>query len=301
MVKANAYGHGLGIIDGVDDLVTAYGVATEDEGVNLRSLTNKPILVTCPDHKKAVLTVKYGLTSLVGNEKQIKALSLASDKPIVAHLKVDSGMSRFGAINVSQTVDNCLYAKRLGNVLIKGIATHFSSASALAKEASRFDKHVQAAESYLGRLLRHASASSTALLTDYDMLRIGYSAYVGAMKVFSNVAEVKTVKKGSSVGYGKKYVADKDVKIAVVYGGYADGVSRKSIGYKVTINGKKHKIIAVCMDVFIVELTCKAKVGDDVTIIGSNADVEKLANITNCIPYEIYVGFAGRCKLEYEN
>ena len=298
MVKANAYGHGISIVESVEDRVTAYGVATEEEGAKLRALTKKPILITAPYYKNAALASKYALTCLVGDKKQIKALSDAS-RFAVAHLKVDSGMRRFGSTTVNDTVENCLYARSLGNVCIKGIATHFSSPQALAKESSRFDRHVSAAENVCGRLLRHASASSTALMTDYDMLRIGYSAYVGAMKVYSSVAAVKTLKKGDTVGYGEKYVADKPMKISVVYGGYADGIVRGCIGYEVTINGKKHAIVAVCMDVFIVE-GGECKVGDDVIIIGGERDFRKMADLLDTIPYELYVGFTGRCKLTYE-
>ncbi|MBQ7652874.1 MAG: alanine racemase [Clostridia bacterium] len=300
MVKANAYGHGLKIVDYVDDVVAAYGVATEEEGVLLRRSTSKPILVTAPNVKNARLILDAALTPMVSDKEEMARVNDLANKPTVVHLKVDSGMGRFGAKRISETVDNAIFAKSLKNVRVKGIATHFSSYDALFKQVERFSRHIAAAESVTGKLLTHAGSSSTAIATDYDLIRIGYAAYSNAMKVTSTIAYVKKLKKGESVGYGERYVAEKPVSVAVVYGGYADGIRTRSIGYKVLINGKRQPIIAVCMDVFMVELSTKAKIGDEVTVINGEKDVLEMAKTAGVIPYEVYVGFVGRTKITYD-
>ena len=300
MVKANAYGHGLEVVKGLDEVVAAYGVALEEEGAALRRLTDKPVLVTAPNYKNAAMIGKYALTPLVSDKRELESLSRANRGITVVHLKVDSGMGRFGASRVRETVENCKYALSLKNLKVKGIATHFSSPENLYRQVERFSKHIAAAESVCGKLLTHAGSSSTAVATDYDMIRIGYAAYSGALKVKSEVAYVKKLRKGETVGYGEKYVADKNLSVAVVYGGYADGIRTSSVGYKVLVNGKRQRIVAVCMDVFMVELTVKANAGDEVKVINGENDVLELARVCGVIPYEIYVGFVGRSRIEYE-
>lgn len=300
MVKANAYGHGLGFIKKTQDLVFAYGVATEQEGIKLRSLTEKPILITAPDIKMSAMYEMYGLTPMISTPLQLLAINENSKGCVKAHLKVDSGMGRFGCKTLKETKSMIVLADKLNRVKISGICTHFSSLTTAETQMRIFDRHIDLAERFTGRLLRHAAASGTRGVDKYDFRRIGYTAYADVMKVTSEIASVKTLKKGERAGYNGVYQATKKTDIAVVYGGYADGIPRNALGYNVKIRGKNHKIVAVCMDIFIVELSCKCSVGDQVTIVGGQNSIEKLAEISGRIPYEIYVGFGGRCKFIYE-
>lgn len=300
MVKANAYGHGLSLVKKTEDLVCAYGVATEQEGVKLRSLTNKPILVTAPSVRMSKICVDYALTPMVSNPLQLLALNDSASRLVKVHLKVDSGMGRFGTKTLKETKSMIKLADKLDKIKISGICTHFASTISANSQMEIFDRHIALAESYTGRLLRHAAASGTQGIDKYDLRRIGFSAYSNVLRVKSRVASVKTLKKGETAGYNGVFEAKSRTKIAVVYGGYADGIPRNAIGFSVKIRDKKHKIVAVCMDIFIVELTTTVEIDDEVTIINGLKSIENLSEITQRIPYELYVGFVGRCKFTYE-
>lgn len=301
MVKANAYGHGMELVKKTSDLVEAFGVATEQEGLLLRQFTDKPILITAPSIRAVSLYGTYGFTPMVGDPLFLTALNEYSNGLVKTHLKIDTGMGRFGVKTLRETREMIKLTEKLPRVKISGICTHFASLGKAVEQIEIFDKHVELAESYLGRLLTHAAASGTVSVDKYDLRRIGYSAYANVMTVKSRIMYVKTLKKGEQAGYAGIYEAKAKTKIAVVRGGYADGIPRNAIGFGVKIRSKKHKIIAVCMDVFIVELAETCEVDDEVVIISSLKSLETLANVTGKIPYELYVGFHGRCNFLYES
>lgn len=301
MVKANAYGHGMELIKKTNDLVTAYGVATEEEGLKIRQYTDKPILITAPSPRWASLYSTYGFTPMVSNPLFLVALNDCSKSVVKTHLKVDTGMGRFGVKTLKETRNMIKIAEKLNKVEISGICTHFSSLGKAVEQMEIFDKHIELAESYLGRLLTHAAASGTVSVDKYDLRRVGFSAYANVMTVKSRIMSVKTLKKGEQAGYDGVFEAKAKTKIAVVSGGYADGIPRNSIGFAVKIRNKKHKIVAVCMDIFIVQLSETCELDDEVTIINGMKSLEELSSITGKIPYELYVGFHGRCNLLYEN
>lgn len=300
MVKANAYGHGLELVKKTQDLAYAYGVATEEEGIKLRKITSKPILITAPNIKMSAMYEQFGLTPMVSSPVQLLAINEASNGSVKVHLKIDTGMGRFGCKTLKETKTMITLTQKLPKVTVSGICTHFSSAANAENQSRIFDRHIELAENYTGRLLRHAAASGTQSTDKYDMRRIGYSAYANVMKVVSEIASIKTLRKGERAGYNGVYEATKKTDIAVVYGGYADGIPRNCSGYFVKIRNKKHKIVAVCMDIFIVELSCVCSVGDEVTVVNGLKSLENLAENTGKIPYELYVGFSGRCKFTYE-
>lgn len=299
MVKANAYGHGMSIVKAVSDIVTAFGVATELEGVRLRKYTDKPILITAPDIKMSALYGQYALTPMVSDVCHLLAINEYATSLVRVHLKVDSGMGRFGCKTLKETALMLMAAKRLSKVEISGICTHFSSIEAKQSEIDVFDRHIEYAERQLGRLLRHAAASGTSKCDKYDMRRIGFTAYSDILNVTTRIALIKTLRAGERAGYNGIYEAKTKTKIDIVYGGYADGIPRSCIGFKVRIRGKYHPIVAVCMDTFIVELSDTAEVGDEVIVIKGLKSVLSLAEASGRIPYEIYVGLTGRCKFEY--
>ena len=142
------------------------------------------------------------------------------------------------------------------------------------------------------------------------MSRLGIGLYgVGlqnarkAMSVTSSIAVIRKVQKGGYVGYSCQYRAERDITVAVVYGGYADGILRAFTGGYVSIRGKRAEIIgSIAMDVFFVDVTDieGASVGDSVAIIGDNVSVESAAENAGTIPYEIMTSFHGRIVREYE-
>lgn len=298
MVKANCYGHGLGIVSSVEKYVTAFGVATESEGCMLRKYTDKPILVTSPCIDNADTYSSYALTPLIGSLDMASKLAYYN-RSTKLHIKVDCGMGRFG-FNSSHALERfCINAKRQ-NLIIKGIGSHIPSLQSKDLCKKRFREYVKIAERSFGRLLRHIEASSTSMDREFDIQRIGLNAYKNAMCLESRIAYVKSVNIGDTVGYEHIYTARTKELIAVVYGGYADGIPRSAVGYEVIVNGGPCEIVAVCMDVFMIRLSGRGGVGDRVEIFSSFEDVERLSSQSGRITYEIFTGIGRRCRFVYK-
>ncbi len=146
----------------------------------------------------------------------------------------------------------------------------------------------------------------------YDMVRLGIGLYgvsndteeqkelenVGTLK--SVISQIRNIDTGESVGYGRRFIAEKPTKIATIPIGYADGISRhwgNGVGF-VTINKSKATIIgSVCMDMLMVDITAiNCKEGDEVILFGESPTVSFIASQLNTIPYEILTSISQRVK-----
>lgn len=294
VVKANAYGHGAAMVAAhTEDLVDGFAVATVNEGIALRNAgVTKPIIVLSFDVNNTGGALEYGLTPCVYTKAHIDALSICGVRH--AHLAIDSGMHREG-VRPEYAQDILKYAKYRG-VSIDAVYTHYACADSINKQNKEFD-----AVDFDG--LRHTSATSAYIsgLDSYDCLRVGLAVYgypsgygfITALKVTSNVLNVLDVKRGESIGYDLAYTPERDAKIAIVGGGYADGIKRSYSGAEVLINGERVSIVGrVCMDSFSVDVKdVDVKVGDEVVIIGDGLTAETFAKKANTIPYEVLCGF----------
>jgi len=112
------------------------------------------------------------------------------------------------------------------------------------------------------------------------------------MTLVSTIVSKKRVLSGESVGYNAVFKAISNTMIAVVIGGYYDGIMRNMVGQEVLVNGTKCPIIAVCMDTFMIDIgKIHAKVGDNVIIIGTSGKhtikASDIAYKCNTISYEV--------------
>jgi alanine racemase len=145
-----------------------------------------------------------------------------------------------------------------------------------------------------------------------DMVRLGIGLYgvnpttegfedlrpVATLKTI--ISQIKQVKKGDTIGYGRRGLAEKDMTMATIAIGYADGFSRafsRGVGY-VLVNGKKAPVLGnVCMDMTMVDLTgIEAAEGDDVTIFGKGLPIQELSSRIKTIPYELLTSTSERVK-----
>ena len=121
---------------------------------------------------------------------------------------------------------------------------------------------------------------------------------VGVLK--SVISQIRTIQKDESVGYGRRFIASKNTKIATIPIGYADGIHRswgQGVGY-VVVNNKEAKIIgSICMDMLMVDVSdIECKEGTEVVIFGENPTVNFMAKQLNTIPYEILTSISQRVK-----
>jgi alanine racemase len=206
--------------------------------------------------------------------------------------------------------------------------THFATADEdpefLAAQLAAFTPFVERLKDRRPGLIAHAANSAatlTARESHYDMVRCGIAIYgcdpmnrdpaawglEPALALHSYVAAVKPARAGDSAGYGRRFVADRDTRIATVPIGYGDGLQRAfSDNCEVLIRGRRHPLVgAVSMDNITVDLgpETDVQVGDRATIVGADGDerqtAEDLARRVGTISYEIVCGVSKRVPRAY--
>ena len=330
MVMVKAFGYGNGGFEIAKLLehhkVDYLGVAFADEGISLKSAgINVPIMVMNPETTSFSAIIQHQLEPEIYSIKGLKAfLKMAEQKKLKhfpIHLKIDTGMHRLG-FEEEHLSELIAILKGNETVQIKSILSHLATSDDLKQDAfaqSQIALFEQLSTQLISELkikpIRHilnTSGISNYPDAQYDMVRLGIGLYgisndeeeqkylenVGTLK--SVISQIRTIEAGESVGYGRRFMADKTTKIATIPIGYADGIRRSwgnEVGY-VVINGKEAKIVgSVCMDMLMVNVTeIDCKEGQSVIIFGENPTVNLMAKALNTIPYEILTGISQRVK-----
>lgn len=330
MVMVKAFGYGNGGFEIAKLLehhkVDYLGVAFADEGISLKSAgINVPIMVMNPETTSFSAIIQHQLEpeiySIKGLKAFLKIAELKKLKHFPIHLKIDTGMHRLG-FEEEQLSELIAILKGNETVQIKSILSHLATSDDLKHDAfakSQIALFEQFSDQLMTELkikpIRHilnTSGISNYPDAQYDMVRLGIGLYgisndeeeqkflenVGTLK--SVISQIRTIEAGESVGYGRRFMADKTTKIATIPIGYADGIRRSwgnEVGY-VVINGKEAKIVgSVCMDMLMVNVTeIDCKEGQSVVIFGENPTVTLMAKALNTIPYEILTGISQRVK-----
>ena len=334
VVKADAYGHSVRIVAPILEQhgADAFAVSNIEEAITLRGCgITRPILILgyTPVSMAAQLYLN-DISQCVYSPEYAAALSkraCADGVKVKVHIKLDTGMSRLGFDCRDEKlsgIEEAVTAARLKGFVFEGIFTHFAVSDRTETSEDGFtDKQYfrfcTAAERFekagLRPKYRHCCNSAAFCLDSdkhFDMCRPGIILYgltpssdlklkenfVPVMTVKSVVSMVKTIKKGDTVSYGRTFTAEKEMKIATVTAGYADGYPRllSNKGY-VLINGKRANIIGrVCMDQMSVDVSDieDVKQGDEVILFGKTLPVEELADMCGTINYEIICGISPR-------
>ena len=333
VVKANAYGHSVYDIAPVLEKCGSdcFAVSNIDGAMQLREMgikTDILILGYTPADMADTLS-RENITQTVYSSEYAAALSSKATKygvKVKIHIKLDNGMSRLGfncRDNAQSEINDAIAAAKLSGLEFNGIFTHFSSADRCEDEedgftAIQYNRFLTAVKKFEEAGLKsntcHCCNSAASLLDEdklLDMCRPGIVLYglppssklelkenlIPVMTLKSVVSMVKVIKKGDTVSYGRTFTAQKDMKIATVAAGYADGYPRAlSNKAYVLINGKKANIIGrVCMDQLSVDVSnIDAKMGDEVILFGKDLPAHELADICGTINYEIICGISPR-------
>jgi alanine racemase len=334
MVKAFSYGSGgheiasLLQFHRVDYLTVAYA----DEGTELRKAgITLPIMVMNPEEQSFDAIIKYNLEPELYSFRILshfeRALLRNADRiqnPIPVHIKLDTGMHRLG-FEPEDTNELIIRLKNLKRVKVTSIFSHLA-----ASEDKNFDKFTNGQINLFRKMsdeiinhlgypvLRHILNSGGITRfpdAQFDMVRLGIGLYgvsstpneqvhlrnVSSLKTI--ISQIKQVKPGDSVGYGRRELVTSPETIATVPIGYADGLSR-SLGNrkgKMLVNGKLAPIVgSVCMDMCMLDITGIAcKEGESVTVFGEGFSISDLAALQGTIPYEILTGVSRRVKRVY--
>lgn len=332
MVKASSYG--IGSFEVAEVLqyyhIDYLAVAIADEGALLRKKgIYLPIMVMNPEISSYDTVIDYQLEPEIYSfrvlEKfisKLKEKSISGKYPI--HIKIDTGMHRLG-FNFEQMTQLGLFLKDNPFVEVKSIFSHFVASDDLSEEEFT-RKQAEELKKCYESLIAEISytpflhiCNTTGIINypeyQFDAVRIGIGMYgyvdsTKAMKNLENVVTLKTVisnlhylKKGETVGYGRRFKAKKDCIIATLPIGYADGIRRlvgNEVGY-VLLNGQKAPIIgSICMDMMMINVTdISCKEGDSVIILGESPSLREYANWCQTIPYEILTSISPRVKRVY--
>jgi len=331
MVKAQAYGAGAVEIakilqtQGIEYLTVAY----TDEGVHLRNNgIYTPIMVMNPQVEEFDKMVSYALEPEIYNFSMLRAIDEYSNnqnKNIKIHIKLDTGMKRLG-FEMNDISDLIEELNQMPQLWVVSILSHLAaSENPVHKEftlqqISQFNEAAGAISDRLGyKPIWHIANS--AAIQNYpearmDMVRLGISMYgisgnPAEKKALENVltlktyvSQVKNVKKGETVGYGRIGQFKEDGRIATLAIGYADGYCR-SLGNGeglFEIQGQLCPTIgSICMDLCMVDISNIAEVneGDEAIVFGGKIQLEELAKAAQTIPYEMMTSISSRVKRIY--
>lgn len=339
VVKADAYGHGAVPIARLVqdyDYIWGFAVATEEEALSLREAgIRKPILVlglVFPEcmEELAKNDISIAVSSISLAREYAKAGRKLS-KTVKIHLAVDTGMTRIGFHDGSQSLEEIKNISKLPYLEIEGMFTHFARADEFDRSPAlvQLDRYLRFADLLEKRgvhiPVRHCSNSAGIIRVpeaNLNVVRAGITIYgiypseeverdivklIPAMELKSHVSYVKNVERGTAVSYGGTFVTERFTRMATIPVGYADGYPRQlsNKGW-VLIHGKKAPILGrVCMDQFMVDVTDipEVKAGDEVTLMGRDGDefisVETLGDISGRFSYEFVCEISKRVPRVY--
>ena len=335
VLKADGYGHGAielaqtlaASTCSESAIVKMLGVASVDEGIALRDagITRPILLLSAILPAEAAAAAEHNLTPTVFTRELAQALDNSAarlQKALPIHVKIDTGMHRLGVPH--QKARAFLDALRAyPNLQIEGIYTHFASADEdAAFTRCQLQRFVDALPDFGNeRPILHAANSAASLQfreTHLDMIRPGIATYGlwpgddlrarrpldlrPVMNLRARITHLETVPRGEGVSYGAIWRAPRDVKIAVVPAGYADGYPRRASGHaQVLIGGRRCDVVGrITMDQIMVDVTEieNVQLGDIVTLWGRDGESElsadEVAAWAQTIGYEIVCGVAPR-------
>lgn len=329
MVKALSYGAGsfevARLIEGLGARYLA--VAYADEGVFLRRKgVTCPIMVLNPEAEGFVNLIQYNL------EPELYSLSMTRDlvaflknemmdHPMKVHLNFDTGMHRLGF--VKKEMDQLIKALTESEDLVHvaSVFTHLAASddpqhrNFTQGQLDDIDRLTSAMKERLGYdFLVHACNTSGVLNygnSCFDMVRLGIGFYgidpsgnhnplMPALKLVTQISQVKEIEPGQSVGYGRGWIAQKKSTTATVPIGYADGLPRTAGNLKAQayVNGKPVPFVgSICMDMSMLDVSgLRVQEGDEVVIFETQAQLEQFSKDIDTIPYEVLAGISQRVK-----
>jgi alanine racemase len=293
VVKADAYGHGAHTVaaTALEEGAEALCVATVGEGIHLRA--------AFPAARIVVLSPAFDDQHRAARESRLELALPSGPLPegVPVHVKVDTGMGRWGVRDVVATGAN-----------VVGLMSHLASAdSDAAFTELQIVRFAEIAAAH-PRLTHHLANSAGILrypAARFDAGRPGIALYglspfgtdpsddglVPVLAWRSAVAQVKRLRPGESTGYNRRFVAESPTWIGIVPVGYADGWRRDLTGTEVLVAGERRPVVGtISMDSFAVELPDPIEPGTPVTMIGDGLLAEEHAARLGTITYELVCG-----------
>ncbi|MEG1556351.1 MAG: alanine racemase, partial [Bacteroidales bacterium] len=332
VVKAMSYG--LGDAELINELIYHHidylAVAYTDEGIRLRNRNIKtPIIVLGAEAHSFEMMIRYSLEPEIYNfyylEQLGNILALHPDiKSFNIHIKLDTGMHRLGfnEKDISRLVNLISATPKLK---IASIFSHLAAAedekedTFTLSQIALFDRMSTKIKSHFQYpILRHilnSAGISRFPEAQFDMVRLGIGLYgfSGVQKdipylqhaatLKTIITQIKTIEKGATIGYNRSYRTEKEMKIAIIPIGYADGYPRElsnGVGQVLVHHTLVSIVGKICMDMCMIDVTgLDVSEGDEVIVYGSENSIATIAERTHRIPYEFLTSISPRVPRIY--
>ncbi len=337
VVKDEAYGHGALDVARIalEEDAWGFGLSTLEEAMALRDAGIKAPLLLLGERQEAELEwcVAHDLTICVNEPHTVRKLAkIATDfgKQVPVHIKIHTGMSRYGVRwdEALPLIEQIVAEKTL---LIEGMMTHFAQSDETDKtfahlQFSRFQEVLSALEKRkIFVKLRHSCNSGGFLdlpQAHLDMVRPGILIYgvfpsqvcrqipgiEPVMSVKARVAAIQKLKPGDVVGYGMRYTAKTERRIAILPIGYGDGFPRVRNEGCALIHGRRAPLIGgIAMDALMVDITDipQAQMWDEAVIMGRQGSdeitVRDIAKLKNSVTYDVLTNWRLRLRRKSVN
>lgn len=337
VTKDDAYGHGALDVARIalEEGAWGFGLSTLEEAMTLRQNGIPAPLLLLGERQEAELEwcVAHDLTVCVNEPHTVRALANTAakfNKRVPVHLKINTGMSRYGVRwdEALPLIEQIISEKSL---LLEGVMTHFSQSDETDKgfanlQFSRFNEVLRAlAERKISVKYRHTCNSGGFLdlpQAHLDMVRTGILIYgvfpsqvcrriagiEPVMSVKAKIAAIQKLKPGEVVGYGMRYKAQAERRIAVLPIGYGDGFPRVRNEGCVLIHGKRAPLVGgIAMDALMVDITDipEAQMWDEAVIMGCQGNeeitVRDIAKLKNSVTYDVLTGWRLRMRRKNVN
>lgn len=322
IIKCNAYGTYVNKLVETINEFKYVGVALIDEAISLRKNGYKGnILVLYPPLKDDLQDITtYNLTFNGCDINVLEFYDRYTTSSLNIHIEIETGMGRTG-IQEHNVIDYIRRLKKLNNIKIDGIFSHLSCSSSdidfSEKQVNRFERvlNIFKTSNVLYNYTHICNSGALLNFKDkaYNMVRIGLLVYgyypskklkdyikvYPSMQLKTNISFLKEIEIGDTVGYNKNFIAKRKTKIATIPFGFGDGFIGLETGEAYVIfKNKKAKIVGICMDNMMIDMTDfkDVKVGDEIIIFDNkNLTVEEIADWCNGLcNYEIISSLSDR-------
>jgi alanine racemase len=327
VVKANAYGHGLlGVAQALADHAQLFGVANLEEALILRESLPHPIVILGPaTPEERPMIAQSGFIPTISSLEEAQTFDQL--KGVSVNFKIDTGMGRMGVVE-NEALEIFKRVAMLPNIEIHSISTHMPVSNEDAEytrdQLVRFRKIVERIRaevpgSYKAHVLQSAGTLAFNQPT-FDIVRAGIILYgISPLPKFrtllkpvmtwkTRICLVRDVPKGSSISYGRTFIAPRNMRVATLSAGYADGYPwhLSSRGAAVLLHGKRCPILGrVTMDLMVIDVSefGDVRVGDDVVLMGRDGAEEvscvELGERAGTISWEIVTRIGARVRRVY--